>query len=95
MDWSKYWRAWARRACAGVLGRAQAVSGLLALVCAPIGIWWKPLGEAMSWLPTLAFAVCFGGLLIYGFFKAPHWLHQEVEGGCAIPNRFTPRALAV
>jgi hypothetical protein len=79
MDWKEYRSAWRKSACAGALGRAQAVSGILALVFAPMGIWWRPLGDAMSWLPTLAFAVALVGLLVYGFLRAPHRLHQEVE----------------
>ncbi|HEX9625483.1 MAG TPA: hypothetical protein VGA00_00925 [Acidiferrobacterales bacterium] len=33
----------------------------------------------MSWLPTIVFALALTGLLLYGFIKAPHWLHTEVE----------------
>ena len=79
MEWREYKQAWRRRAFAGSLGKAQAYTGIFALLLSPLGLWWKPFGDAMSWMPTLIFAVALACLLAYGFLKAPHWLHKAVE----------------
>lgn len=79
MEWRDFRRAWVRRTFSGTLGRAQAATAILTFCLAVLGIFWQPAGELLSWLPAICFGAIFVGLLVYGFFRAPFSLFQDLE----------------
>lgn len=69
-----------RRAREGKLFWAEAVSGLLALVMIPVGLWiWPTAQGTMNWAPLGIFATVFVATVIVGLIIAPYSMYRDVE----------------
>lgn len=74
-----YWEC-TKRAFRGKLAQVELVSGLLALVAVPIGLWlWPNASGAMNWVPLAIFGAFFVGTIAVGLITAPYWMFGELE----------------
>lgn len=78
MEFREYMAAWRREAFAGSLGWAQLGSFLAACALSISGFFW-PVGDLMTWVPTLFALVAFVVCVLIGVVRAPYSIHRKVE----------------
>ena len=77
MDWWQYEKECFIGAFHGKLAIAQSITGIAALLLAPIAIWWKPLIGVMNWIPSAIFFISFLILVAFGISRSSYDVYKK------------------